>query len=155
MNNIRTELGIGVLAGIQGDHDSHITALCVACLVKWELCEPLIVIPSSYDSNSLMCKSGFDEVYHLTEALVLVCDQEGGLTFGDSPSLVGVPLISIMYSMPVGGQVYSFVHDFDENEMLSIHRTPAGYKLRNANRTSIFERYTFKGEEILQFIENK
>jgi len=91
----------------------------------------------------------------LTEALVLVCDQEGGLTFGDAPSLVGVPLISIMYSMPVGGQVYSFVHDFDENEMVSIHRTPSGYRLRNANRTSIFERYTFKGEEILQFIENK
>ena len=91
----------------------------------------------------------------LTEASVLVCDQEGGLTFGDPPSLVGVPLISIMYSMPVGGQVYSFVHDFDESEMVSIHRTPAGYRLRNANRTSIFERYTFKGEEILQFIESK
>jgi len=91
----------------------------------------------------------------LTEALVLVCDDEAGVTFSDTPSVVGVPLISIRYSMPVGGKIYSFYHDFGPNETVAIHRTPAGYKLRNADRTNIFERYTFNGKEIVQFIETK
>lgn len=91
----------------------------------------------------------------LTEALVLVCDASRCVTFGDVPMVVGSPISSIRYTMPVKGQVYHFHHDFSNHEDVVIHRTPAGYKLRNADRTNIFEVRTFRGVDIIQFMDNK
>ena len=86
----------------------------------------------------------------LTEALVLVSDREG-VTFDDVPSFVGVPILSIRYTMPVKGRCFHFAHDFI-NETVSVYRSVRGYVLRNSDRNSIFERRTMHGQEILQFM---
>jgi len=87
----------------------------------------------------------------LTEALVLVSDREG-ITFDDAPSFVGVPILSIRYSMPIKGRCFHFAHDF-LNETVSVYRSQRGYVLRNSDRNSIFERRDMHGQEILQFMD--
>lgn len=87
----------------------------------------------------------------LTEALVLVSDREG-VTFDDVPSFVGVPILSIRYTMPVQGRCFHFAHDFI-NETVSVYRSQRGYVLRNSDRNSIFERRKMHGQEILQFMD--
>lgn len=88
----------------------------------------------------------------LTQALVLVSDSDSPM-FRDMPVVVGLPISSIKYSMPIKGQVYHFHHDFGAEENVAIHRTPAGYILRNIDRINLFEVRTFNGVDIVQFME--
>ena len=87
----------------------------------------------------------------LTEALVLVSDREG-ITFDAPPSFVGVPILSIRYTMPVKGRCFHFAHDFLD-ETVSVYRSQRGYVLRNSDRNSIFERRNMHGQDILQFLD--